>query len=114
MSGSSRFSHLLAEYGFDKMIPVYDVLSGLTHLSLLGAQQFFQDKDDGTHLSLHPLKGETAPCEETCLGLQFDTMLAYNELLTARPWTAGLAAIAKDHGLSAKLATRKSGHSPAR
>ena len=50
-----RFSRLLAEYGFDKVIPVYDVLSGLTHLSLLGAQEFFQAKDDGTHLSLHPL-----------------------------------------------------------
>jgi hypothetical protein len=32
-----------------------------------------------------------------CLGMQFDAMLAYNELLAFRPWTADLAAIAKDH-----------------
>jgi hypothetical protein len=31
--------------------------------------------------------------------MQFDTMLAYNELLASKPWTADLAAIAKDHEL---------------
>jgi len=33
----SAFRHLLQEYGFEKMIPVYDVISGRTHLSLEGA-----------------------------------------------------------------------------
>ena len=42
-----------------------------------------------------------------CLGVQFDTMLAYNELLASRPWTAELAAIAKDHQLPAGLAARR-------
>ena len=41
--------------------------------------------------------------------MQFDTMLAYNELLTFRPWTADLAAIAEDHELPANLATRQPG-----
>jgi hypothetical protein len=41
--------------------------------------------------------------------MQFDTMLAYNELLSSRPWTAELAAISKDHGLPAILATRRAG-----
>jgi hypothetical protein len=34
-------------------------------------------------------------------------MLAYNELLASKPWTADLAAIAKDHELPVNLATRQ-------
>ena len=107
----SAFRHLLTAYGFEKMIPVYNVISGITHLSLEGAQVFFRDADgDGAiHLSQQPIKAEAAPCEVICLGMQFDTMLAYNELLGPRPWTADLAAIAKDHGLPAVLATRRAG-----
>lgn len=103
----SAFRHLLEEYGFEKMIPVYDVLSGISHLSLEGAQEFFQYRDDAIRLSQQPLNGEVAPCELICLGMQFDTMLAYNELLATRPWTADVAAIAKDHEMTATLATRK-------
>lgn len=105
----SSFRHLLKEYGLEKMIPVYNVLSGIAHLSLEGAQVFFQDRDGEIRLGQQPLHGEVAPCEVLCLGMQFDTMLAYNELLASRPWTADLAAIAKDHGLSVILATRKPG-----
>ena len=47
------------------------------------------------------------PCETVCLGMQFDTMLAYNELLGTRPWTAPLAAIAEDHDLPVRLAARR-------
>lgn len=79
------------------------------HLSLEGAQAFFQDRDGAIHLSLQPRKGESVPCEVICLGTQFDTMLAYNELLSGRPWTADLAAIAKNYQLPAILATRKPG-----
>lgn len=96
------------------MIPVYDVLSGSSHLSLEGAQEFFQERDGAFRLSQQPLNGEAAPCEVICLGMQFDTMLAYNELLASRPWTADLAAIAKDHELSITLTTRKAGASGAR
>jgi hypothetical protein len=34
----SAFRHLLKEYGFEKMIPIYNVISGITHLSLEGAR----------------------------------------------------------------------------
>jgi hypothetical protein len=95
----------------EKVIPIYDVISGLTHLSLVGAQVFFQDRDGTVRLSQQPLTGEVAPCEVIWLGMQFDAMLACNELLASRPWTADLAAIAKDHELLAVLATRKGGHS---
>jgi hypothetical protein len=105
----SAFRHLLKEYGFEKMIPVYNVISGITHLSLEGAQVFFQDKDGAIRLSQQPLKSEAAPCEVICLGMQFDTMLAYNELLASSPWTPDLVAIAKDHQLPAILATRQPG-----
>ena len=103
----SAFRHLLTAYGFEKMIPVYDVISGITHLSLEGAQVFFEDRDGAICLWQQPRTGEAAPCEVICLGMQFDTMLAYNELLASRPWTADLAAIAEDHELPAVLATRK-------
>jgi len=110
----SAFKHLLQEYRFDKMVPVYNVLSGLTHLSLTGAEEFFQTKPDGIHVTQEPIHREVMPCEEVSLGMQFDTMLAYNELLTGKPWTADLAAIAKDHELSANLATRRPGRSAER
>ena len=107
----AAYRHLLQEYGFEKMIPVYDVLSGISHLSLEGAQAFFRDREGAIHLSLQPIKDEAAPCEVLCLGMQFDTMLAYNELLGSRPWTTELTAIARDHQLPATLATRKRGSS---
>jgi hypothetical protein len=103
----SAFRHLLLEYGFGKLIPVYDVISGHTHLSLEGAEEFFQNGEDAIHLSQQPRHNELMPCEDVCLGMQFDTMLAYNELLRTRPWTAKLSAIAEDHGLPARLAARR-------
>jgi hypothetical protein len=110
----SAFRHLLQEYGFEKMIPVYDVISGHTHLSLDGAQEFFHDGDAALSLSQQPRHNELMPCEDICLGMQFDTMLAYNELLAGRPWTADLAAIAMDHELPVNLATRRPGRSAER
>jgi hypothetical protein len=102
----AAFKHLLKEYGFEKIIPVYDVMSGLTHLSLEGAQEFFRAGDSSFRLSQQPLNGEVVPCEVLCLGMLFDTMLAYNELLVSKPWTTELAAIAKDHNQSTIPATR--------
>jgi hypothetical protein len=105
----SAFRHLLTAYGFEKMIPVYNVISGITHLSLEGAQVFFRDRDGAIQLLQQPIRAEAAPCEVICLGMQFDTMLAYNELLSLRPWTADLAAISEDYELPAVLATRSAG-----
>jgi hypothetical protein len=103
----SAFRNLMLEYGFAAMVPVYNVLSGHTHLSLEGAQQFFEGSDDAFHLSQQPIHNELTPCEFVCLNMQFDTMLAYNELLRTRPWTAQLSAIAEDHGLPGRLAARR-------
>jgi len=102
----SAFRHLLEEYGFEQMIPVYNVTSGLSHLSLEGAQIFFRQSKDGTRLSQHPFNDETVPCEVVCLGMQFSTMLAYNELLDSRPWTTELKAIAEQHGLTTEIARK--------
>jgi hypothetical protein len=104
----SAFRHLMEEYGFEKMFPVYDVLSGVAHLSLEGAQQFFRYTEDAISLSREPVIREPARCDVICLGMLFDTMLNYNELLSSKPWTADLAAIAKDHELCTDLATRRS------
>jgi hypothetical protein len=101
------FAHLLKEYGYEKNLPVYDVFSGIAHFSLTGAEMFFRGMDGAFALSLEPNMGEVAPCEVICLGMQFDTMFHYNELLISKPWTADLAAIAEDHDLPGILATRK-------
>ena len=103
------FRHLLQEYGLDPIVPVYNVLSGVSHLSLEGAEAFFQNRDDAIGLWHQPRKGEAAWCEELSLGMQFETMLAYNELLSTRPWTADLAAIAEDHNLTALPTRRRPG-----
>jgi hypothetical protein len=103
----SAFRNLMLEYGFGAMVPIYNVLSGHTHLSLEGAQQFFKGSDDAFHLSQQPIHNELMPCEVVCLNMQFDTMLAYNELLRTRPWTAQLSAIAEDHSLPVRLAARR-------
>lgn len=102
------FRHLLTAFGFEQMIPVYNVLSGITHLSLEGAQTFFEDRDGAIRLSQHPFRGEAVPCEQICLAMEFDAMLAYNQLLTGQPWTAELAAIAGDYDLSMQPTVRKS------
>jgi Family of unknown function (DUF5677) len=103
----AAFRHLLQEYGFEKLIPVYDVISGHSHLSLEGAQEFFQNGEGAIGLTQDPRHNELMPCEDICLGMQFDTMLAYNELLRTRPWTAQLSAIAGDHGLPVRLVARR-------
>jgi hypothetical protein len=110
----SAFRHLLTVYGFEKMIPVYGVLSGIAHLSLEGAHAFFQNSDGTIGLWHQPRKGEAAWCEQISLGMQFDTMLAYNKLLSTGPWTADLAAIAKDHDMPGVLATRQRPGVPAK
>lgn len=102
----SAFRHLLQEYGFGKLVPVYDIVSGRVHLSLEGAQEFFQSMDNTIALSQQPRHNELMPCDDICLGMQFDAMLAYNELLRTRPWTAELLSIAEDHGLPTRLAVR--------
>lgn len=104
----AAFRHLLTEYGFKEMIPVYNVLSGITHLSLEGAQTFFQDKDDAVQLSQQPFRGEVAPCEQIAFGMQFDAMVAYNQLLVGQPWTIDLAAIGQEYEISVQLYVRKS------
>lgn len=102
----TAFTHLLKEYGFEQMIAVYNVLSGITHLSLEGAQAFFEDREGAIRLSQQPLRGELLPCEQICLGMQFDAMNAYNDLLDGKPWTVELGRIAAEHGLSTRLASR--------
>lgn len=104
----ASFTHLMTEYGAEKMISVYHVLSGIAHLSLEGAQTFFKDNDNAIQVWREPYKGELMPCEQICLQMQFAAMLAYNELLNGKPWAPALVEIAKDHGLSLTLAVRKS------
>jgi hypothetical protein len=98
------FAHLLTRYGYDEMLPIYDTLSGVSHLSLEGAQEFFRETDTTVTLSQRPLATPIAAyCETLCLGLQFDAMFACNELFPARPWSAALADIARDHDLTPPL-----------
>jgi hypothetical protein len=104
----ASFTNLMAEYGAEEMVAVYHVLSGIAHLSLEGAQTFFKEKGNTVQVWREPYRGELMPCEQICLQMEFAAMLAYNELLNGKPWTAALAEIGKDHGLSLTLTVRKS------
>lgn len=103
----ASFTNLMVEYGAEDMVSVYHVLSGMTYLSLEGAQAFFKDEDGALRVWQNPHRGEVIPCEQVSLQMQFAAMLAYNDLLDGKPWTSALVEIARDHGLSLERAARK-------
>jgi hypothetical protein len=96
------FAHLLMEYDLGDYRPLYDSLSSWTHLSSVGAQQFFSMSGGVVALSLTPHIDEPVDCLIVCLKMQFDTMLAYNQLLTGDPWRGALYRIAARYGLEVK------------
>lgn len=95
---------------------MYDAMSKFVHPTMIGAQVFFEtppsasepDKDDLV-VSLTPRFPELLPCLEYGLGMLHMAMLAYNELLIGKPWTAELEAVAEDFGLDKTVPQRQPG-----
>lgn len=102
--------HLLDEYGYGALKAYYQVESRFVHVSLTAIQAFARDSEEGLLLGQRPRYGELVPCQQFCLMVLFDAMLAFNKLLVGNPWTEALLEIAADHGLSADLPARKGRH----
>lgn len=102
------FAHLLREYDFPEWIPVYNVLSTISHLSGPGAYRFYVVKPGATLLGQEPLIGEFAPCLDMAFGLVLDAMAAYDRaFLIGSPWAHALAEIAAEYEAEISHAKRR-------
>lgn len=99
----AKIEHLMQGYGLTKERTFYQVDSWFTHPTLTGAQMFF--KDDGTnfHVSQTPIHEELVACHLFCLWIFHIAMLAFNEVLTDKPWTTELEQVAKEYGFATTL-----------
>jgi hypothetical protein len=68
------------------------------HPSLTAIQEFAHDGEEGLIFRQRPLHEELVPCQQFCLMVLFDAMLAFNTLLVGSPWTDVLMEVAADHG----------------
>lgn len=105
----AKIEHLLDGYGMRSEKTYYHLESRFVHPTLTGAQMFFQDNDEAIVLSQVPIHKEVVPCQLFALSVLHGAMLAFNELLAGRPWTATLEEIAQEFGLTAKLPTWSTG-----
>jgi hypothetical protein len=101
-------AHLLDEYGLANLKPYYQAESRFTHVSLTAVRQFARDGDGDTLcLGQRPLDGELVPCQDFCLSILFDAMLAFDSTLVGHPWNDALRRIGADHHLRTVLPTRR-------
>jgi hypothetical protein len=102
-------SDLLDEYGYRALKAYYKLESRFVHVSLTAVQAFAREIEEQERLLLgqRPLYEELVPCQEFCLMVLFDAMLAFNKLLVGSPWTDVLTKIAADHDLPTQLPVRK-------
>jgi Family of unknown function (DUF5677) len=101
-------AHLLDEYGLAGLKPYYQAESRFTHVSLTAIRQFAQDGDGDTlYLGQRPFNGELVPCQDFCLPVLFDAMLAFDSTLVGQPWNEALRQIGADHNLPTVLPSRR-------
>jgi len=101
-----KVDRLLDAYGYSDLQAYYQVESRFCHVSLTAVQSFARRDGQGPHLAQRSTYEELVPCCVFCLTVLFKAMLAFNQLLTGRPWAQALAQVAADHGLSTSLPTR--------
>jgi hypothetical protein len=82
------------------------VESRFVHPSLTAIQEFAHDSKEGLVFRQRPLHEELLPCQQFCLMVLFDAMLAFNTLLVGSPWTAVLMEVASNHDLPTHLPVR--------
>ena len=104
----SGFKHLLEAYGFEGWVPIYNVLSTLSHLQLTAVERYVRTVPGGWSLSQTPLGGELAPCPGMAFSLLLDAMAAFDTLMVDRLWQAQLEDIAAEYGATITYAKRKS------
>ncbi|MEU8988368.1 hypothetical protein AB0C98_18270 [Streptomyces sp. NPDC048558] len=66
-------------------------------------QMFFKNDGEAIHVSQAPIHEEIVACQPYCLRILHIAMLAFNEVLTGKPWTAKLEQIAKEYGFATML-----------
>ncbi|MGW2040304.1 DUF5677 domain-containing protein [Streptomyces virginiae] len=99
----AKIEHLMQGYGLARERTFYQVESRFTHPTLTGVQMFFKDDGEAFHVSQMPIQDEVVACDLYCLWIFHVAMLAFNEVLTDKPWTAELEAIAKEYGFATTL-----------
>ncbi|MEU6898801.1 DUF5677 domain-containing protein [Streptomyces virginiae] len=99
----AKIEHLMQGYGLDRERTFYQVDSRFVHPTLTGAQMFFKDDGEAFHVSQMPIHEEIVACHLYSLWILHAAMLAFNEVLIGKPWTAELEKIAKDFGFMTML-----------
>jgi hypothetical protein len=96
-----KIENLIKGYDLTKEWSLYTVESRFTHPTPTGVQMFF--KDDGKAFYQMPIHEEMVLCKPYCLWILHAAMLAFNEVLTGKPWTTELEKVAKEYGFSMTL-----------
>ena len=99
----AKIEHLMKGYGLTKEWSFYQVDSRFAHPTLTGAQMFFKTDGEDFHVSQVPLHEEMVACQLYCLWIFHTAMLAFNEVLTGKPWTTELEQVAKEYGFTTTL-----------
>jgi hypothetical protein len=98
-----KIENLIKGYGLTNVASFYQVESRFTHPTPTGVQMFFKTEGDAFHVSQSPMHEEIVPCQLYCLWIFHIAMLAFNEVLTDKPWTTALEEIAKEYGFATTL-----------
>ncbi|MFH0178878.1 DUF5677 domain-containing protein [Streptomyces cacaoi] len=99
----AKIEHLMEGYRLTMERTFYQVDSWFAHPTLTGAQMFFKDDGKDFHVRQVPIHEELVACQLYCLWIFHIAMLAFNEVLTGKPWTTDLEKIAKEYGFSTTL-----------
>jgi hypothetical protein len=99
-----KIGPLLDEYGYTALKAYYHWESRFIHPSLTAVQVFAHDSEEVILLGQRPLSEELVPCQQFCLMVFFDAMLAFNTLLIGSPWAEALMRVAADYGQALGLA----------
>jgi len=98
-----KIDNLIKGYGLTKEWSLYTAESRFTHPTPTGVQMFFKDDGEAIHVSQTPIHEEIVACQLYCLWILHIAMLAFNEVLTGKPWTAELEQVAKEYGFATTL-----------
>lgn len=99
----AKIEHLMQGYGLTKERTFYQVDSWFAHPTLTGAQMFFKDDGENFHVNQMPIHEELVACQLFCLWIFHIAMLAFNEVLTGKPWTTELEQVAREYGFASSL-----------
>ncbi|MFC9888596.1 DUF5677 domain-containing protein [Streptomyces pilosus] len=98
-----KIDNLVKGYGLTREWSLYTVESRFTHPTPTGVQMFFKNDGEAIHVSQAPIHEEIVECRLYCLWILHIAMLAFNEVLTSKPWTPELERIANEYGFATAL-----------